>query len=397
LDLGRVLLLNLAAYAALAVAAAAGIVCLRKAGSWLPMQRLRRGRWTGGVVLACFLLFHFLPDVLVIALDEAGFFFQIFQMRVQHVRQRIVLAPLTLPLLFAVYFWLLHWAHGTHPTHVGLSRGRWRANLRLGLAAFCLATPPVLGLYLLALLVTNQTPHQFEKIAREGLLGFEWALLGFNAIVAASLLEEWLFRGLLQGWLRRASPIGHLIVAACALCLGSVPFYESLQQQEGHPALVHALQGGAPQALAAIDAQAPPILWESLVFAVIVVGVYLAGVWRLWRPVFQSGLHHFAEPPVSENVNPAAGVQPLEGETPVLLPSGPRWEEFKIANARWAIVGSGMLFALSHTAWPSAVALVPLGLVLGWLAYRTQSLLPGIVLHALFNAVAFFALLASKV
>jgi len=395
LDLGRVLLLNFAAYAALALVAAAAIFFLRNAGRWLPIQRLRRGRWTGGEVLACFLLFQFLPDVLVMSLDEAGFFFQIFQKQVQHARQRFVLAPLTLPLLFAVYFWLLHWRHRTYPTHVGLTPARWKANVRLGLAAFCLTTPPVLGLYLLALLVTNQTPHPFEKIAREGLFGFEWALLGFSAIVAAPLLEEWLFRGLLQGWLRRASPIGHLVVAACALCLGSVPFYESLQQQEGQLALVHGLQAGAPQALAALDPQVPPVLWESLVFAAVVVGVYLAGVWRLWRPVFQSGLHHFVEPSVSENANPAGGVQPLEGETPVLLPSGPRWEEFKMANARWAIVGSGMLFALSHAAWPSAVALTPLGLVLGWLAYRTQSLVPGILLHALFNAVAFIVLLVS--
>jgi len=394
LDPGRVLLLNLAAYAALALVAAAGVICLRKSGNWLPLQRLRSGRWTGGEVLACFLLFQFLPDVLVYALDEAGFFFQIFQMRVQYARQRFVLAPLTLTLLFAVYFWLLHRVHGTYPTHVGLTRARWKANVRLGLAAFCLATPLVLGLHLLALLVTHQTPHPFERMAREGLLGFEWALLGFNAIVAAPLLEEWLFRGLLQGWLRRASPIGHLVVAASALYLGSVPFYESLQQQEGHPALVNALQAGALQA---IDAQAPPILWESLVFAVIVVGVYLAGVWRLWRPVFQSGLHHFVEPSVPENVNPAAAVQPLEGETPVLLPRGPRWEEFKIANARWAIVGSTMLFALSHGAWPSAIALTPLGLLLGWLVFRTQSLVPAIVVHALFNAVAFIVLLVSTV
>ena len=52
------------------------------------------------------------------------------------------------------------------------------------------------------------------------------------------------------------------------------------------------------------------------------------------------------------------------------------------------IVASSMFFALVHSPWPTPIALFFLGLVLGWLAFRTQSLLPSIVVHGLFNLVS---------
>jgi membrane protease YdiL (CAAX protease family) len=54
-----------------------------------------------------------------------------------------------------------------------------------------------------------------------------------------------------------------------------------------------------------------------------------------------------------------------------------------------AITGSAFAFALAHLgqglAW---VPLVVLGVVLGWLARQTGSIVPGILAHALFNAVS---------
>jgi membrane protease YdiL (CAAX protease family) len=47
-----------------------------------------------------------------------------------------------------------------------------------------------------------------------------------------------------------------------------------------------------------------------------------------------------------------------------------------------------VLFAAVHSrVWPTPIALFVLGLALGWLAYRTQSLISSIVLHSLFNSV----------
>jgi membrane protease YdiL (CAAX protease family) len=55
--------------------------------------------------------------------------------------------------------------------------------------------------------------------------------------------------------------------------------------------------------------------------------------------------------------------------------------------ASQAVYSTAALFASIHP-WPTPVALFVLGLGLGWLAYRTQSLVGPMVLHALFNAVA---------
>jgi membrane protease YdiL (CAAX protease family) len=53
-----------------------------------------------------------------------------------------------------------------------------------------------------------------------------------------------------------------------------------------------------------------------------------------------------------------------------------------------AIYGTALFFAALHSSvWPTPVSLFVLGLGLGWLAWRTQSLVAPITVHALFNAV----------
>jgi membrane protease YdiL (CAAX protease family) len=52
------------------------------------------------------------------------------------------------------------------------------------------------------------------------------------------------------------------------------------------------------------------------------------------------------------------------------------------------------LFANFHAnIWPTPVALFVLALGLGWLAYRTQSVVASIVLHVLFNTITILTLL----
>jgi membrane protease YdiL (CAAX protease family) len=61
-----------------------------------------------------------------------------------------------------------------------------------------------------------------------------------------------------------------------------------------------------------------------------------------------------------------------------------------------ALFGTAVLFGWVHArVWPSPVPLALLGLALGYLAYRTQSLVGPIVLHGAFNATAFFVLLST--
>jgi membrane protease YdiL (CAAX protease family) len=62
-----------------------------------------------------------------------------------------------------------------------------------------------------------------------------------------------------------------------------------------------------------------------------------------------------------------------------------------------AICGTSLVWAMLHAnVWPTPVPLFVLGLGLGYLAYRTQSLVAPVVLHALFNGVACAMLLAPQ-
>ncbi len=57
------------------------------------------------------------------------------------------------------------------------------------------------------------------------------------------------------------------------------------------------------------------------------------------------------------------------------------------------IFATGLLFGVVHfAAWPTPVALSLLGIGLGMLYYRMQSILPCVVTHALFNAVSYVEL-----
>ncbi len=55
---------------------------------------------------------------------------------------------------------------------------------------------------------------------------------------------------------------------------------------------------------------------------------------------------------------------------------------------RWAIAGSGLLFAMVHVQPATVFAIVFVGLALGWVAMRYRSIWPSIIAHSLFNGVS---------
>ena len=57
-------------------------------------------------------------------------------------------------------------------------------------------------------------------------------------------------------------------------------------------------------------------------------------------------------------------------------------------GASWAIVGSGLLFAIVHVQLATVVAIIFVGLALGWVAMRYRSIWPSIIAHSLFNGVS---------
>jgi membrane protease YdiL (CAAX protease family) len=84
-----------------------------------------------------------------------------------------------------------------------------------------------------------------------------------------------------------------------------------------------------------------------------------------------------------------------------LLTVGPGYVLFERAAWWWlprpgaarAIFASSLMFAAAHAnAWPAPIPLFVLALALGWLAYRTQSIIGCVVVHSLFNSVGMLEL-----
>ena len=65
-------------------------------------------------------------------------------------------------------------------------------------------------------------------------------------------------------------------------------------------------------------------------------------------------------------------------------------------NPWTGVLVGGVIFALYHLRFQGAFALLPVALALGFVAWRSNSLLPGMLLHAAYNSIASVILVASS-
>jgi membrane protease YdiL (CAAX protease family) len=253
------------------------------------------------------------------------------------IRQRRSLWAMTfaVPLEVAGTLFLLYLASGTRPYQLGLTLDRFPANCLAGFLYWLVLMPGVLLFYALTqrlyeLWLPHQAePHTIQKLIQEGRAPADRALMALTALIAAPLWEELFFRGVLQRWLTCRTLRSDVVVGLSIL----------LAVMLRKPGIVAALSESAERG---------QLLWElqPLFFVLILLPAYAAI--RFWAR----------------------------------SPAPP------------AIFAAALLFAITHApVWPSPVPLFPLGLTLGWLAYRTQSLVAPVVLHLLFNAVAVLGLL----
>jgi membrane protease YdiL (CAAX protease family) len=61
----------------------------------------------------------------------------------------------------------------------------------------------------------------------------------------------------------------------------------------------------------------------------------------------------------------------------------------------WSIILVGVAFGLAHGLVEALLVLVPFGIALAWLRDRTDSVVPGMFVHGLFNAAALIAIVLS--
>lgn len=290
-------------------------------------QRTRAIPWGGWEVAAVFFLcLLFWPSLARSLLDPS-----------QTPAQRMLwMSVIAFPFQIATIFVLLGLLCNARPYQFGFSRGTIIRQILPGSLCWFLLTPCVLVLYAGAfwacLKISGLPPvHPLARLAQESQHFFEKLAIVLAAAVLAPILEELLFRGVLQPWLAKRSWGGH-IAMGFALLLASASAYTEVTDRGG--SLVISLM---------------PVF-----FVLAMVPAYLTTQrWaRRWFP--------------------------------------------SLETAR-AVFGTALLFGMLHVdVWPTPVPLFLLGYGLGYAAYRTQGVVAPIVMHALFNAVAFVALLLSQ-
>jgi membrane protease YdiL (CAAX protease family) len=296
---------------AVPVGSIAWAVARRRAEPLLPRWKLWRVPWGGFEVTFAFL---FVAIVVPVLLMQVGLS--------EHAAV-VVALPLQFAMLYAA--WQLFYP---------LWRPPWQESRYAGLVAVAVGvslvlTPLVLMLYagVTQVFIALEWPldkHPLAKFRAETL--GEQVLFLLKACVAAPLVEEVLFRGVLLPWVigTRERNAGGLVTPPVA-------------PPRGRPLLV---MGAAALYTASTSSS------EEL-GPVIFAGVLTLGLAVVWFTVRRGKRH-------------------VRG-----------------------VYASAALFAVVHSAvWPSPIPLFVLGLGLGWLAVRTRGFLAPAIVHGLFNAVS---------
>jgi membrane protease YdiL (CAAX protease family) len=259
------------------------------------------------------------------------------------------------------------------PRLYGLHRARGIANVAVGLLGFVVVTPVVLAVFFLIEYTTVRETHPLLSLLTAHDCPLLRGLLVFKACLAAPILEETFFRGILLGWLRRGFLIGQLVFLAAGLILA---IFQS-QREPGNEDGPFTLLGF----LVAVTLVAVYGIWIVVLISRHLQTVEEVSWFRVRWGDFLEADRNFTPPPPDEIVARSA----LFGQ---------RFKTWEQATLRSAIYGSAMLFGLMH-GQREMVPMVILGLFQGWLAMRTNSLVGPIVLHVAFNVVAVVVLFTS--
>jgi membrane protease YdiL (CAAX protease family) len=311
---------------------------VRRFLSWLlPPRRNRFVPWTIWEILVVFLLYLFWPALVRELLNQTRFFPWLYGPEIVQALAQPASAPeraiaesrvnlwsyvFSLPLYVATVLGVCGLGSGTRPYQLGVTTHRLGRNLLAGALGAVLLSP-LHFLYQLLGLLFKLGEHPLSQLAQNHPLWVDKVVIVLEAMVAAPIIEELIFRGFLQPWVSRRRWGGE----------GAVLFAVGVAILRTQHALA--------DALASQDWRAFAMALQPSMFAMLL----------------------------------APGILLIRRMSPTSEAAG--------------IYGTALLFAAAHSSvWPSPVPLFPLGLALGWLAYRTRSLAGPIVLHAVFNGIA---------
>ncbi len=238
---------------------------------------------------------------------------------------------------------LLRLVSGARLTDLGISLRAWQRQVAIGVVAILMLMPAVYTVQMICLRLPGVPDeqvraHPLQKMVREDPTGSVAYLAVLSAVILAPILEELLFRGILQTWLIGA--IGDLIQRLRR---------RSSAEPDASPADLEYWAEDEPGEATEVALDAPPP-----------------------RP---------ADP----------GIPPFAKEQTADRP-------FSAWAAGLGIVLTSLVFASLHAPqWPAPVPLFLLSVGLGVVSHRTGSLLSPICMHAVFNGVSTFAILLTLV
>ena len=250
---------------------------------------------------------------------------------------------LTLPLLAVLFPFLIINYTGLNKNELGWNNSNLLFSIRQAILGVITLIPAVYLLQLIMIKIQLLLPgqhvadHPLAQLGGEKLMGLEWVMIFCSAVIGAPLLEEQIFRGLIQPWII-AKKNGVLITICCAIFLGVIQFsddwFKAFSLAWGDRSMENdsQLQIHITKALA-------PLLFSLLVSIVIII------------------------------IN-------------------------KKNRVNSAIGATALLFGMIHAfAWPSPVGLTLLGIGLGIAYAKTGNIVTPIFIHMGFNCLAFGMLL----
>jgi membrane protease YdiL (CAAX protease family) len=326
------------------VAVVAGIAVLPlwwvRPHGW-PPQRRRALSWGGAHVAAAFVVFWFMPALIYPLVDPdllgRWLFGQDVDAKTGKTLSMAAAGILALPLQLLAWRGLLTTVE-PHPIRLFAPRHTAR-EVRVGYMTWLVVAPAVyligLGTFVIHAWLGGQSePHPLLNMFESGPLPSGVVILLFTqAVIAAPVAEELLFRGILLPWLADRPWSGIPTILISAILGVSLRWRDDINWSD----------------LSAVAGRFAPAL------------LALAMIPLVWTCERWSGLQRWIQ----------------------IRDSATR------SNVVWAIAASSALFANIHAnVWPTPVPLIVLSVSLGWLAVRTQSVIGPMVVHILFNAVA---------
>jgi len=313
---------------------AVGVAAVARAGRrsrpfQFPRQRLRDAPWSGLACLAAFFVLWGPQQLAVRWLPDNR-------------PAQLALSVTSLPVQLLVVWLGWRSAFGSAAYPGGQAIRSWPRHAIEGFWIWLLVAPATLAVHALMRFVMVQfgepamSEHPLIKALQatpnDAML---WTAITLEAVIGAPVREEVFFRGIVQPWAIRRAWGGLLLAGVAAV-------------------------GGFLFAMAQTDS-----LWHGMLAAVFVVAVWSGILFAAAR--WPDRLHRLLPRLTSRTV---PHEQVIRG-----------------------VAGTSLVFAMTHAgSWPDPVPLTVLSFGLGWLAFRTQSLVGPVVCHALFNALTMYQL-----